>query len=91
MARQHDSLPALETADICSIKAVYQGNASDIQQKRAMDVIIKKFLKIGSLSFDRDPYVTAFNEGQRNAGLQIVHIVSTSLDVLTARAKKRGE
>jgi hypothetical protein len=48
-----------------NIRAVMQGQGTEHQQKQAIEVISKRIGGLNQLSFDSDPYVTAFNEGRR--------------------------
>jgi hypothetical protein len=62
-----------ELADLSAVQALAAGTADEQQQKRALDWIIKQVCGTYELSYhpesDRD---TAFAEGRRFAGLQIV-------------------
>ena len=62
-----------ELADLTSVQAVANGTADEQQQKRALDWIIKQVCGTYEMTYrpesDRD---TAFAEGRRFAGLQIV-------------------
>jgi hypothetical protein len=81
-------LPAIEPwhpapyidADSYAIKALATGTANEGQQKRALDWIINTLCATYDLSYrpgsDRD---TAFAEGKRHVGLQIVKQVNVNL------------
>lgn len=64
--------------DIMAVKAVAAGIANDVQQKRAVDWIISRASAYYDLSFqvgnDGDR-VTAFAEGRRFVGAQIVKLM----------------
>lgn len=62
-------------ADTMAIKALAAGKASEGQQKRALDWIIKTLCGTYDLSFRPGPdgeRDTAFAEGKRHVGLQLV-------------------
>jgi hypothetical protein len=71
-----------EEADTYAIKALAAGKASEGQQKRALEWIINTLCGTYDLSFrpgpegDRD---TAFAEGRRSVGLQLVKQVNLIL------------
>lgn len=69
----------LDELDIATIKALYHGRADSDQQRHAFDVIIKKICRAGALSFEEDARKTAFNEGQRYVGLQLIDVVQVDL------------
>lgn len=62
-----------EDTDTYALKAVAKGEATDIQQRRAMNWIINTLCGTYDLSYrpdsDRD---TVFAEGKRHVGMQIV-------------------
>lgn len=62
-----------EDADTYALKAVAKGEATDVQQRRAMNWIINTLCGTYDLSYrpdsDRD---TVFAEGKRHVGMQIV-------------------
>ena len=63
--------------DTYAIKAVARGEATDIQQRRALNWIIQTLCGTYDLSYrpdsDRD---TAFAEGKRHVGMQIVKLIN---------------
>lgn len=65
--------------DVAAFKALAAGVANEGQQKRALDWIIRKAAHAYDLSYrpgpngDRD---TAFAEGARNVGLEIVKLIN---------------
>lgn len=71
-----------ENSDVAAIQALHRGEASADQQKRALDYIIQ-LAGTYELSYqpvsDRD---TAFAEGKRFVGLQIVKAVKLNLAAL---------
>ena len=77
------ALPALNKAQALAIKNMYQGEATPEQQKRGMDWIINDLCRLLNLSFDDDPYVTAFNEGKRCVGRHLTIVIREPLETLT--------
>ena len=84
LAQRAPWLPAdWEPADAAALQAVAEGRATPDQQKRALDWIIMKAAgtyepsyRPGGSEGDRD---TAFAEGRRFVGGQIVKLVTVSL------------
>lgn len=72
-----------EPADVAAIQALARGDATADQQRRALDYIINNIAGTYDLSYrpdsDRD---TAFAEGKRFVGLQIVTRLKTNLAAL---------
>lgn len=75
-------LLSLEDNEINLIKSLHRGTASGEQQKQAFAVIIQKICKIGSVSFNSDPIIMAFNEGMRMVGSHLLEIASQPYDKL---------
>lgn len=71
---------AWEIADEVALKAMATGEASPDQQRRAMDWIVRQAAGTYELSFRSDAdggeRETAFAEGRRFVGLQIVKLVN---------------
>ena len=69
-----------DDADTYAIKALAAGVANEGQQKRALDWIVNTLCATYDLSYrpgsDRD---TAFAEGKRHVGLQLVKLVKLVL------------
>lgn len=69
-----------ELPDAGAIQALARGDASPDQQRRALDFIVQKLARTYDLSFrpsgDRD---TAFAEGSRWVGLQLVKLINLNL------------
>ena len=62
-----------KNSDIHAIKNLYLGEASPEQQTRAIEFIVKSLCKTYDLSYRSDSERdTAFAEGMRHVGLQIV-------------------
>ncbi|TFH47950.1 MAG: hypothetical protein E4H01_07270 [Lysobacterales bacterium] len=74
--------PKFEDADAAAVKALAQGNASIHQQKRAFAWIVECAANTYDLSYrpgvdgDRE---TAFAEGRRFVGLQLVKMVNLKI------------
>ena len=75
--------PEYEPADVSAIKGLFAGTASPEQQQRALKWIIESACATYELSFrptsDRD---TAFAEGRRFVGLQLVKALHLDLEVI---------
>ena len=76
--------PKYEKADVTALIALAQGAATDFQQKRVIDLIVNRICETYGLSFrpggtegDRE---TAFAEGKRFVGLQIVKLLNSNPD-----------
>jgi hypothetical protein len=85
-------MPADYTAgDVEAIKALASGTANADQQKRAIHWIINTAAGAYELSYRSDgeggERETAFAEGRRFVGLQLVKLVNMSGSVLTALRK----
>ena len=84
---------AYDRADVTALKAVAAGVANDGQQKRAMAWIINTAAQTYDLSFRSDAdggeRETAFAEGRRFVGLQVVKLVNMSGAVLDKIEKGR--
>jgi hypothetical protein len=74
-AQPVDKVPDFELADIVALKAVEGGIATPDQQTRAMSWILRKAAAVGDMSYRPDPSATAFHEGRRFVGLQIVTLL----------------
>lgn len=73
-------------ADIAAVQAVYQGTGTPEQQKRAMEWVIKGAAQIGSQSYRAgDSHATAFLEGRRFVGAQILSLLAMSTEDLKKR------
>jgi hypothetical protein len=77
-----------EDEDVYAIKALNRGNASEGQQQRALHWLVQRACMVDEVSYrpgsdgDRD---TAFAEGRRYVGLQVLKLVNLNMEVL-----KRG-
>ena len=61
------------------MKALSHGNASETQQRAVFDWLVKEAAGVGTKSFRTDPCETAFAEGRRFVGLQIIHLATTEV------------
>lgn len=72
--------PAVEPADIWAIKALYQGKASEGQQKRALDLIINRIAATYDLAFrpggPEGERTTCFASGKQFVGQQVVRLIN---------------
>lgn len=74
-----------DNADAAAMQALAAGNASSMQQKRAITWIIDKCCATYDLSYrpgvegDRD---TVFAEGKRSVGLQLVKLIKVKIGLL---------
>lgn len=82
-----------ELADVAALQALSRGQATEAQQKMALDFFINKASRYYDLSFrpgghegDRD---TAFAEGRRFAGQQTVKMLKTDVRALKAREESK--
>lgn len=78
--------------DAYAVQAVMYGRASEDQQKRAMTFIVNQVCGTYDLSYrpasDRD---TAFAEGKRFVGLQMVKFAQLNIARLRGTTKEQGE
>lgn len=81
-------LPApFSVAEHTAVQALAAGAASPDQQQLALDWIIHRAARTYDLSFrDADTHGTAFAEGRRFTGLQIVRVLNTRLVLETRPA-----
>ena len=69
--------------DARALKALQAGNASDVQQQRALGWIINRACKTYDEPFDpENQRATDFLLGRRNVGLQIVKLLKVKLGAL---------
>lgn len=77
--------------EAAAVKAVMSGRASEDQQLRAMKFIVERLCGTYDLSFRSEkPYDTAFAEGKRMVGLQLIKFYSVNLDVLRGKRTEQG-
>lgn len=98
-ARKQAGLPRAEpwkppdytVAEAAALKAVSRGLASEDQQRRAFGYLVNVLCATYDLSYrpggDRD---TAFAEGKRFVGLQLVKFSNLNLDALRRKVTEQG-
>lgn len=81
-----DQPAPFELPDVAALQAVYRGEGSPEQQKRVMDWIVKQASQIGGQSYRAgDSHGTAFIEGRRFVGAQILSLLAMSTEDLKKR------
>jgi hypothetical protein len=81
--------PSWQPADASALQALLRGAATPEQQKRALDWIVNAACATYDLSFRPDSErATAFAEGRRFVGLEIVKL--TKLDLARMRGRDHG-
>lgn len=80
-------VPSKPPAHICeAFQALEAGNANELQQKKALDWLLIKLCKTYDMSYrPGDQMATAFAEGRRAVGLEVV----TMLKVNTTEIRRR--
>lgn len=71
--------PPLEKADVAAIKAVYDGKATEAQQKRAMDTILQKICKIQDEPYCDNERDTTFMLGKARVAREILTLIKAPL------------
>lgn len=83
------ALPDMSVPEIAAIKSMAIGEATKEQQILAYETIIKKLCGIGALSYTpEDQSVTAFNEGKRCVGIQMLFLTNEPMSKLKTKTKK---
>lgn len=78
-----DTPAPFDIAHAGALQAAYRGEASEHQQRLAMDWIIKQAAQIGGQSYRAgDSHATAFIEGRRFVGAQILSLIGLDLQQL---------
>lgn len=78
--------PAWDLPDAGAIQALARGEANDAQQKRALDYIIRSLAGTYDLSYRSGKSDdTAFAEGRRFVGLQIVKLINANLGAIRGK------
>lgn len=81
-----------ELADALAFRALAAGNANDQQQKRALQWFVRGAADAYGLSFRAgDPHATAFAEGRRFAGLQVIKLVELSPAAMAVIRQKEDD
>lgn len=85
---------AYEDEDVYALKALNRGEASEGQQQRIMHWLIQRACMFDEMSYRPGvdgERATAFCEGRRFVGLQVLKLVHLNLELLEkTRAKKNG-
>lgn len=81
------AVPHYGLPEAAAIQALYHGRASEDQQREAFTFIVQQLCGIGELSFrppamDPNGHATAFAEGKRFVGLQLVKFAQMNLALL---------
>jgi len=72
-----------DIVDGYAIQALATGTATEDQQKRAFNCIVRELCGTYDMTFDPESErVTAFNEGRRSIGRALVGILSTNLTII---------
>ena len=71
-----------DRAGVAAIKALDRGEATPEQQRRALTTIIEGISMYYDLSYRSDPYDTAFAEGRRFVGAQIVKLTKLNINAI---------
>ena len=83
-------MPAAWDAPLAyAIKAIYEGRASDHQQKM-FAAFLERLCGIHDLEFRVDERMSAFASGKRFVGLQIRKLATMHPEILAAVQKKTG-
>lgn len=73
-----------DPADVAALRAVYAGNASEHQQRRAVDFVIKRLCGVGSLPFvpggEDGRRATDLALGKQQVGIEILNLVATRVN-----------
>lgn len=78
-----DAPAGFTVAIVGAIQATYRGTASEHQQKTAMQWIITQAGNVGGISFRAgDSHATAFLEGRRFVGAQILSLIGMDINAL---------
>lgn len=71
--------------------AAIQSLLGNEQGKRALDWIVHGACDAYGMSFRGDPYDTAFAEGKRFVGNQVIKLMKIRLDTVEAAVKRRSD
>lgn len=81
-----------DLADVVAIQAVYHGTASPDQQRRAMLWIMRGAAMVNRQSYrPGDSHATAFVDGRRFVGLQILAITDLNPNDLKEQGTTNGD
>lgn len=70
--------PDYTEADVQAIRALQRGEATPVQQSRALEWLISAFGTYDTSFRPKDPYLTAFSEGRRHAGTTIIYMLNAA-------------
>lgn len=86
MAREFWHPPLYETADVRAIQALAEGNASESQQRRALDWLINTACGTYDEPFrPGTPDAVNYMLGRRSVGLAIVKLMKLKIEVLEGK------
>lgn len=85
-----DTPAGFEIVHVAAVKALANGDATPEQQRLAYDWIVKAASNIGGQSFrGGDSHATAFMEGRRFVGAQLIALQAVDIEKLK-KATKNG-
>ena len=70
--------PYYTEAELQALRAVWEGVASEHQQRMAMEYMVRAFGTYDTSFRPGDPYLTAFAEGRRHAGTTLVWMLKAA-------------
>ena len=77
-----------ELADFSAVQALQRGDATPLQQQRALRWVLEKVCEVGGLGWHPDGGESAaFVAGRRFVGLQILKAIQVNVSALTAKEK----
>ena len=76
------SPPDYEPADATAFQALQRGDASESQQKRALDWLVNKAAGTYDMDYRQDPRDHAFVSGRRFVGLQVIKMLKLNVSKL---------
>lgn len=83
--------PAWELPDAAALQALVRGDANPDQQQRALKYVIETLCGTYDMSFrSGKPDETAFAEGKRFVGLQLVKLVRVNLPAIRNKPSEQG-
>jgi hypothetical protein len=84
--------PLYEVADVSALQALQRGDASENQQKRALDWIIQNACGTYDFHYHQTDRDTSFSLGRGFVGQQIVKLLKLSTtSLLQAENKRKGD
>lgn len=70
------AFPDIDISDASALKATNAGTATPAQQHQCVQFIMKTLCMLGGISMTDDPHLTAFNEGKRFVGANILFVLN---------------